>query len=348
MNLIVSMAISTISLLLGALGAWLVYKFAFSLGFIDMPCVRSSHKHPTPKGGGFGILLAFALSSLILGITHFIWLPLVAISIVSLIGDRIDLSPMLRLFFQFLVALLLVYTLLEKSPFISNIINRLSIYSMVVNISIGFLTTVFLVGTGNFYNFMDGINGIAAITGIVAFGFMAAHGYIEGCDERYIILCIALSMACLGFLPFNFPVAKVFMGDVGSVLLGFTFASMALLMSNSIRSFFVTIGFLFPFYADELITMVERARDGQSFIEPHRRHLYQVLANEARLPHWKVSFAYGCFQLAGGIIFWLADSLGPIYLAAAMLIILSIFLYINYKIKTIYTSCYQLSYGDRK
>ena len=91
------------------------------------------------------------------------------------------------------------------------------------------------------------------------------------------------------------------MGDVGSILLGFVFAGMVVFLSGNLLDFICMAGFLFPFYADELNTMIVRLRDGENLTKPHRRHLYQLLANEYGIAHWKVSLGYGLFQLIVGI-----------------------------------------------
>ena len=139
---------------------------------------------------------------------------------------------------------------------------------------------VFIVGTANFYNFMDGINGIAAITGIVGFGLLALYSFLSESYSSFAVLSVCIYFSCLGFLPFNMPKAKVFMGDVGSILLGFTFAGMVVWLSKNPLDFICLAAFLFPFYADELTTMAVRIRDGDNLLRAHRRHLYQVLANE--------------------------------------------------------------------
>ena len=146
-----------------------------------------------------------------------------------------------------------------------------------------------MVGTANIYNFMDGINGIAAITAIVGFGLLSLFSLIAGQDSAYGVLSVCIAFSCLGFLPFNMPKAKVFMGDVGSILLGFSFAAIVVILSKSILDFVCLAGFLFPFYADELTTMAARIKDGENLFKPHRRHLYQLLANEKRIAHWKIS-----------------------------------------------------------
>jgi len=97
------------------------------------------------------------------------------------------------------------------------------------------------------------------------------------------------------------PRARVFMGDVGSILIGFLFGGMVVLLSNSFLDFICLASFLFPFYADELTTMVVRIKDRENLLRPHRRHLYQLLANEKGIAHWKVSVGYGLIQLIVGL-----------------------------------------------
>jgi Fuc2NAc and GlcNAc transferase len=156
---------------------------------------------------------------------------------------------------------------------------------------------------------MDGINGIAGITGLVGFGLLGWFAFVGDADTQITTVCICISFACLGFLPFNMPRARVFMGDVGSVLLGFVFAEMVVHLSRNPLNFICMAGFLFPFYADELSTVMVRLKDGEILSKPHRRHLYQILANEYKIPHWKVSLGYGLFQLLVGIsVFWLRNA----------------------------------------
>ena len=103
---------------------------------------------------------------------------------------------------------------------------------------------------------------------------------------------------------------KVFMGDVGSILLGFSFAAIVVILSKSILDFVCLAGFLFPFYADELTTMAARIKDGENLFKPHRRHLYQLLANEKGIAHWKISIGYGLAQFIIGITILLLRPFG--------------------------------------
>ena len=289
-----------ISFLLGGAGAWIVSKWGIKLSLFDRPNLRSSHKTVTPKGGGIGILAAFFVCSIALSISKSFWIPAVFISLFSFWGDRSEITPKIRLLFQLAAGtILLIGILIEKgggsAPFL-----------------LMPLLAVFLVGTANFYNFMDGINGIASIAGIVGFGLIAFYSFSSGYSASLSILAVCISLACMGFLPFNIPKAKVFMGDVGSILLGFVFAGMVVYLSNDVLDFICLMSFLFPFYADELSTMMVRLKDGENLTKAHRRHLYQLLANECKIPHWKISTGYGLFQFLIGISIILLKNMGLI------------------------------------
>jgi Fuc2NAc and GlcNAc transferase len=102
------------------------------------------------------------------------------------------------------------------------------------------------------------------------------------------------------------------MGDVGSVLLGFVFSGLIVAFCRNWLDFFVMTAFLLPFYADSLTTMAIRFIDGENLSKPHRRHLYQRMANEGGMQHWKVSAGYGFIQLFIGIsIILLCNKYGP-------------------------------------
>ncbi len=244
----------------------------------------------------------------------------------GLYTDRFEISPQRRLIIQFIAAFFIIIGFGRLDPGKPNDILLIIFF------------TIYVVGTGNFYNFMDGINGIAGITGVVGFGMVAFYAYRYGTEPALITLSIGISFACLGFLPFNMPKARVFMGDVGSILLGFVFACMVVAFTRTFPDFVILTCFMFPFYIDELVTMAERIIDKQSLTMPHRRHFYQVLANEAGIEHWKISLGYGISQLAAGLLIWFLI-LQDLFLGiAGVLCLIVVFFIINMKVKKHYSA----------
>jgi Fuc2NAc and GlcNAc transferase len=284
------------SLILGAGGALFISRYGSQLGLMDIPTDRSSHLQPVSKGGGVGILCSFLIAAIGLQISPALWGPVVALSVVSLFGDKYDLSVRNRLAVQFGVAffVLVVGELIKDMSLLGT---SSSFFSMAFGIA---FFMVFMVGTANYYNFMDGINGIAAVTGIAAFGLLAWYAFDQGRSHVLVLLSLSLVSACIGFLPFNMPKARVFMGDVGSILLGFVFAGMVIALSENMTEFIALAACLFPFYADEITTTIVRVRNGERLSQPHRRHLYQLLANEMGIDHWKISIGYCVIQIIVG------------------------------------------------
>lgn len=311
--------------ILAGVGAWVVSKFAYKCSLIDIPGDRSSHEIPIPKGGGIGILAAFALASLVLKIPSGFWLSATILALISLYGDRSELSPKFRVTVQFIatISFLLTSRSLILAPY----------HSLLPFLLWLLFLAIFVVGTANFYNFMDGINGIAAITGIVGFGLLALYSFLSDRDSLFVVLSICISLSCLGFLPFNMPKAKVFIGDVGSILLGFVFAGMVIALSKGFLDFVCLTSFLLPFYADEFTTMAVRIRDGENLLRAHRRHLYQLLANEMGIPHWKVSSGYGMLQLAVGVSILLVKDMGSIAVISMLAIYFGAFAGVGFAVR---------------
>ncbi len=277
------------SLFMGMLGAWFIGSYGHLFGMVDTPKKRSSHRHATPKGGGIGILISFVIVCLVVDIPFTFWFPVTILSLFNLYGDRVNISPIVRLPLHLIAAFIVFWLFIAPD------------FDLFTKFLILFPVIIFVVGTANFYNFMDGINGIAGITGIVGFGLLIFFGYTAKIQPSYIVLLACISLACAGFLPFNIPKAKVFMGDVGSILLGFVFGVMVVKFSRGFLDFILLSSFLFPFYADELTTMAVRLKKRENLLDAHRSHLYQIMSNEMNIAHWKVSVIYGLIQLFVGI-----------------------------------------------
>lgn len=279
----------TICLALGASGALVFWKYGARWGFVDHPCHRSSHISDTPKAGGIGIVAAFFLLAGVLKFSLYIWIPTLLIALIGLIADRHVIPAIYRLIMQFIIVLFAVLAMHKYAPIVRE------------NFFVILFFTVFILATTNWYNFMDGIDGIAGITGIVGFALAAYLMNIVSPGGLGAKLSAGMAIACIGFLPFNFPRARVFLGDVGSVFLGFVFAGTIVTASRGVLDFICFSSFLFCFYLDELTTMCMRLKNGENIFTPHRRHLYQILANELKTPHWIVSSGYGAVQAFVGL-----------------------------------------------
>jgi UDP-N-acetylmuramyl pentapeptide phosphotransferase/UDP-N-acetylglucosamine-1-phosphate transferase len=302
---------------LGAVGAWIIAHFGRKLGLIDKPNERSSHSNPIPKGGGIGILVVFVVGALWWHIPWSLWIPACIVSLVSLLGDFRDVSSKIRLAVQVVAA-----GIFSSSVFFGRSMPELS-GGIIILLFI--FAVLYITATANYYNFMDGINGIAGLTGTIAFSFLGLFGLLEGKEIVWIAPAFGIAAACLGFLPLNFARAKVFMGDVGSILLGFLFASWALWFSRSLLEFGVIILFLFPFYVDEISTFIVRIKDRDRLTKAHRRHIYQILVNQAGLSHTLVTVFYGIFQIIAAILAWMAMKEGLILLISLLIFLSSIF-----------------------
>ena len=291
---------SLLSFLISLIFAGIVSRYGSKVGLIDAPNKRSSHTVPTPKGGGIGLLLAFILTGVFVTQHQAFTILAGIVGFVSLLEDRISIPEKLRLVLQLVVSSIVV-SLFTGMP--ASIIAALLFLFWII----------FITGTANFYNFMDGIDGIAGFTGFVGFGLIAIFSFYVAEKSNIALISVALSLGCLGFLPFNFPKAKVFMGDVGSLLLGFVFASFVIKLSSGICEFLCIIMFLCMFYADALLTIFCRWKRGENLIMAHRSHLYQYLCNELKMPHWKVSLSYALTQFVIAVLALLAYKKGIVW-----------------------------------
>lgn len=123
------------------------------------------------------------------------------------------------------------------------------------------------------------------------------------------------------------------MGDVGSVLLGFLFGGLVIIIANDFKDLFCYSGFLFLFYADELTTMIERLKDKQPLMKPHRRHLYQILVNEKKIAHWKVTNIYGFVQLVISIIMITLRQTSFLTINIVLICLMVLFIFVSNKVK---------------
>lgn len=228
---------------------------------LDMPNERSLHAAPVPRTGGLGLLgAAFALWALVASEdTLPVLLIALALAGVSLADDVVALSVRKRLVVHFAAAVA-VLALYPVSPLILAPVVLLTIVWM-----------------ANLYNFMDGSDGLAGGMTLFGFGAYALAAHFAGASEIALVSGV-LAGAAGGFLIWNFPKARIFMGDSGSVPLGFLASALGYLgwQDGAWPFYFPALVFL-PFIADATVTLLRRAFNGERLSEAHRSHYYQRL-----------------------------------------------------------------------
>jgi Fuc2NAc and GlcNAc transferase len=270
------------------LGSRVMRRYALRRKLLDVPNDRSSHAVPTPRGGGLAIVLSFfaATSALVIlslldGHAMLALLAGGAIAAVGFLDDHWQVSAKWR-FAVHLAAAIFVVAVLGAI--------RLPIFRGLGPGAywLSALFTVFAFAWAtNLFNFMDGIDGLAASEAV----FMSAGGailnYANAGDAGLTASMASLSAATLGFSFWNWPPARLFMGDVGSGFLGFTLTVLALLSSQrggvTVAAWAILGG---VFLVDASLTLVRRMLRGDRWSEPHRTHAYQRLARRwsAHLP----------------------------------------------------------------
>lgn len=282
----------------GALGAgaaitWLALRYARRRGLLDQPGERRSHSVATPRGGGLSIAIVMVAALLAMGW----WYPalrsvlqagalgLVLVATVGWIDDHRPLSAKLRLMVHAIAAVLLAGAA------------WLSGYGPLVA-AIAFVAVLVLV---NVWNFMDGIDGLAASQAAIA---GAGYALLPGAGSPAGLFALALAGACLGFLPFNFPRARIFMGDVGSGSLGQGLALLLVLAMAEGGDRVVPAGWpllmlpLAAFLVDASLTLGRRILRREAWWEPHVQHAYQVWSRRLGR-HAPVTVAYAFWSMAG-------------------------------------------------
>lgn len=266
---------------LSLLITWMVRALAASLGTIDQPNERSSHSKPTPRGGGLAIVLASTVGTVMLLRWGLLDRPLalvllgggLPIALIGFMDDRGSLPVAVRFFAHLAVAVWSMY-LLGGLP-------ALEIGSRVVDLGIwgDVLGVLAIIWTLNLFNFMDGIDGLAASEAIFVCWGGAVVTLALGTGPAIPSVAVLIGAACGGFLPWNWPPARIFMGDVGSGFLGFAIAVLALAAAReSPLALVVWLILGGVFFADATITLLRRISRGESAYQAHRTHAYQRLA----------------------------------------------------------------------
>ncbi len=228
----------------------------------DIPNERSLHTVPTPRIGGVGLMVG-VMAAWALVLNSLVWwllAPMLGLFLVSLLDDMRGLPVRQRLLAHFIAAALLV----AGSGLMSQ-----------QGILVAVLVLLFTVWMTNLYNFMDGSDGLAG--GMTFIGF-SVYGVaaLQGHEEQFAMLNFSVGAAAVGFLYFNFHPARIFMGDAGSIPLGFLAAAMGVWgWQNQLWPVWFPLLVFSPFILDASMTLLKRALRGEKIWQAHREHYYQ-------------------------------------------------------------------------
>jgi UDP-GlcNAc:undecaprenyl-phosphate GlcNAc-1-phosphate transferase len=295
-----------------AIFSGIVVRVMIAIGVPDRPDARKAHRVVTPKSGGVGIVAAFLLGVLLLyrygqvsrlAEPYFVGVIAAAflIAVISLIDDLLDISFLIKLATQLMAGIAAVA---------SGLWLHILALPYLGTVDIGWLgvplTLFFLLFVTNAMNFIDGLNGLSAGVTLIACLFLAG---IAGLYQGFFVYTAALLLAggVLGFLPFNYPRAKIFMGDVGSQFCGFMlalFGIAAARFESAPLSFLLVPLLLSGVLYDVTFTLIRRLFAGENIARAHHGHLYQVVRRagmDARLVaalHWGFAILGGLTAIA--------------------------------------------------
>ncbi len=274
---------------------------------MDAPASRKVHSQPTPKGGGVGIVVTFLIGIAVLyqfaaftrladpyfrGVIE----TSVAIAVVAFLDDLFDWPFTVKLSTQVLAGLVAVGSGLYVHDF------RIPYLGPLPVASVGAVATmVWLLFTTNAMNFIDGLNGLASGVALIACLFIVFIAEQHGGWFAYAAAGL-LATGLTGFLPFNFPRARIFMGDVGSQFCGFMLAVLAVVASrfDGVELSFLLVPMLLSgVLFDVAFTLIRRSLAGEAVTQPHRGHLYQV-AQRSGLSPVVVTLIHWAFAIFGG------------------------------------------------
>ncbi|MCG8609727.1 MAG: glycosyltransferase family 4 protein [Pseudomonadales bacterium] len=301
---------NSLVVLLGLFGLMSVFvlthwriRIALSKKLLDVPNQRSSHSIPTPSSGGMSFVFVLSFLwfcfALVSSEAPLAWTALLLCSgVLAMMGwfdDHKELSAGTR----FLIQILIISVFLAQVDALPMLtLGGFTVDSESVLFGGWFL---YLLWSVNLYNFMDGIDGMAASQAIYVFWSIAAFtGFSNTVSDSFTVAAVLAGMVMFGFLWFNWAPAKIFMGDIGSAYLGFVLAGFTLLVVSSDAELLVPLILIMgTFIVDATVTLLARLLSGQRFYHAHRSHAYQILS-EHWGSHGKVVVAYLVVNL-----FWL-------------------------------------------
>lgn len=285
------------------------------LHLLDHPNARSLHSQPTPRTGGVAILFGFFLVVPIwmfgVGMPLSGWwmiMGLVIVASVSFLDDWRGLAVTGRLLGHFIGAASVV---MGSGLALPQIFPDLPLFPAWLNVGFSILFLVWMV---NLYNFMDGMDGFAAGMAVIGFGTFAVFGLLAG-NLPFAGLSLGLVGATSGFLLFNFPPARIFMGDVGSASLGLLAGGFVLWGTrDNVFPFWTGVLVFSPFIVDASVTLLGRVLRGERFWRAHKTHYYQRLVLLGWGHRKTVLAEYALMLACAGSALWTVSRPMPIQL----------------------------------
>ena len=280
---------------------YFIKNYAIKKSLVDIPNERSSHTVPTPHGGGIAIAVTwfFGLSYLFYtnDIDSSLYYALMigaVISLVSYLDDLYELSPKVRLITQSVVA---VGGIVALGGLGSLDFGLTSIENQIITNIFAFFMIIWFI---NLYNFLDGIDGYAGSEAI----FLGVAGFLLFGGAYFLVLVAAV----LGFLLWNWHKAKIFMGDVGSTLLGYNVAIFTIYYANidslNLWAWIILFGL---FWFDATLTLFRRYKNGEKLSEAHKKHAYQLLNQSGWAQNKVVLYSIGVNVVLFCLVYFISN-----------------------------------------
>ena len=310
--------------------------FAQRIGAMDVPKdSRRVHKSPIPRLGGLAIFAGFLISVILfVDITlqiRGILIGAVLIVIIGAIDDIMQLPALVKLIVQIIAALIAIWHGIIIDTFSNPFVFSASEYWHLRSFSIP-LTVIWIVAITNSVNLIDGLDGLAAGVSIISSIVMLIISLMVS-DPNVALVMAALAGACLGFLPYNFNPAKIFMGDTGALLLGYILATMSIL---GLFKFYAVVSFAAPFLVlalplfDTSFAFLRRLLKGKNPMSPDRGHFHHRLLDMGLNQKQAVVVLYTISGLLGlaAVVVATSDKIRALILVVALLVAAAIVFFV--------------------
>ena len=310
-----------------------VKRLANRIGAIDVPKdSRRVHKSPIPRLGGLAIFLGFVLSVVIFAdITRQILGILIGAVIIVIVGVVDDIRPLralIKLIIQIIAALVAVYFGVIIDIFSNPIFFSANQFVFLGYFSIP-ITVLWIVAITNSVNLIDGLDGLAVGVSAISSIAMLIIALMVSDDLNVAVILAALTGACLGFMPYNFNPAKIFMGDTGALLLGYVLSTVSII---GLFKFYAVVSFAAPFLVlalplfDTSFAFIRRILKGQSPMSPDRGHFHHRLLDIGLSQKQAVAILYTISGLLGlvAVVITTRDEIRALILIIAVIVAVAI------------------------